>query len=154
MRHRKHTFKIGRKPAHRRAMLANMACSLLRAGRIKTTLTRGKEVRRLVDKMITLGKNGSLAARRRAISILGQKDVVRYLFDELSAGFAERQGGYTRVLKLGQRQGDAAEMCFVELVSEPVSGRGDTVGADDQTMAAEAEIEQKVEASVADGDRE
>lgn len=134
MRHRKHTFKIGRTSSHRRAMLANMACSLLSTGRIKTTITRGKEVRRLTEKMITLAKDGSLAARRRAISILGQKPVVRGLFDETGPRFQDRQGGYTRIIKFAARQGDAAEMCFVELVTEPI---GSKPQVEDEAVAAE-----------------
>lgn len=121
MRHRKNSFKNGRKPAHRRAMLANLGCSLLRSGRVETTIARAKEVRRLVEPMITLAKDGSLAARRRAISILGQQDVVRYLFNDLAASYQQRQGGYTRIIKTGTRHGDAAEMCFIELVHEPLS---------------------------------
>ncbi len=122
MRHRKRSFKNGRKPAHRRAMLANLACSLIRFGRVETTIARAKEVRRMAEKMITLAKNGSLAARRRAISSMGQKEVVRYLFNELGETYQQRQGGYTRIIKSGARQGDAAEMCFIELVTEPMTG--------------------------------
>ncbi len=123
MRHRKNSFKNGRKPAHRRAMLANLSCSLIRAGRVETTIARAKELRRLVERMITLAKDGSLAARRRAISILGQNDVVRHLFNELAASYQQRQGGYTRIIKTGTRQGDAAEMCFIELINEPLSSK-------------------------------
>ncbi len=120
MRHRKRRFKNSRTSAHRRAMLANLACSVLGSGRVETTLPRAKEVRRLVERMITLGKDGSLAARRRAVTILGQKPVVKHLFDQLSDNFAARQGGYTRILKTGARRGDAAEMCLIELVEEGV----------------------------------
>jgi len=142
MRHRKNSLKLGLKPAHRRAMFANMACSLLRAGRIETTLTRGKEVRRLVERMVTLGKKGTLADRRRAVSILGQKDVVKYLFDELSPRYSDRHGGYTRVFKLDQRQGDAAEMCLVEMVAEPVSASPQAAKAESET-AEPANTEQE-----------
>ncbi len=144
MRHRKHKFKIGRRPAHRRAMLANMACSLFISGRIQTTLTRAKEVRRLVEKMITLAKNGSLASRRRAIAILGQKAVVKKLFDETVERFQERQGGYTRILKIGIRQGDAADMCFLELVTEPMTAKA-TIG--ETAAPAEATSEEEPVAS-------
>ncbi len=118
MRHRKRRFKNSRTSAHRRAMLANLACSVLSSGRVETTVPRAKEVRRLVEKMITLGKDGSLAARRRAVTTLGQKPVVRHLFDQLSDNFEARQGGYTRIVKTGVRRGDAAEMCLIELVEK------------------------------------
>ena len=120
MRHRKYTFKIGRTGSHRRAMMANMVCSLIMEGRVKTTLTKGKQLRRFADRMITLGKKGTLAARRQAASTLNQAGAVQALFDDVAKTMAERQGGYTRVLKLGKRKGDAAEMCLVELVTEPV----------------------------------
>ncbi len=123
MRHRNHTFKIGRTSAHRRAMMANMACSLFLEGQIRTTLTRAKELRRIAERMITLGKDGSLHARRRAISILGQKPAVRLLFAEIAPRYTERQGGYTRILKLGKRLGDAAETCLVQLVTEPLESK-------------------------------
>ena len=145
MRHRKKSLKIGLKPAHRRAMFANMACSLIRAGRIETTLTRGKEVRRLVERMITLGKKGTLADRRRAVSILGRKDVVKYLFDDLSPRYSDRQGGYTRVVKLDQRRGDAADMCLVELVAEPVPGSNKTVDTESSNSEEVAEPVQAAE---------
>jgi len=120
MRHRKYTFKIGRSSAHRKAMLGNLVCSLLSHGRIKTTYTKAKQVRRLADRMITLAKKGGLANRRRAAAALRSKEVVQLLFDEMPEKMADRNGGYTRMLKLGQRQGDAAEMSLVELVTEPV----------------------------------
>ncbi len=122
MRHRKRSFKNGRKPAHRRAMMTNLVCSLICSNRVETTVPRAKEARRLVEPMITLAKDGSLSARRRAVSILQQKDVVRYLFNDLVQNFYGRDGGYTRIIKTGARRGDAAEMCFIELVTDPVSG--------------------------------
>ena len=118
MRHRKHTFKIGRKPAHRRALLANMVCSLIKEERIETTVTRAKEARRLAEKMVTLGKRGTLHTRRRAIAILGDRDAVARLFAEVAPRFVSRDGGYTRILKTGTRRGDAAEMCLLEFVGE------------------------------------
>lgn len=123
MRHRKRTFKINRTSSHRRAMLANMACSLLEEGQIETSVTRGKEVRRLAEKMITLGKRGSLHARRQAISKLRQPRVVKKLFDDVAPCFQDRTGGYTRILRLGRRVGDAAEICLVQLVTEPVASK-------------------------------
>ncbi len=118
MRHRVHTFKIGRSGAHRRAMLANMISSLIEHGEIKTTVTKAKEARRMADKMITLGKKGTLHHRRQAIAKLRDKVAVKRLFDELAPGYAERVGGYTRIIRLGRRRGDAAEMCLLQLVEE------------------------------------
>ncbi len=118
MRHRKSTFKINKRGEHRKSLLANMVCSLLKEGRIMTTPKRAKFVRSMAEKMITLGKDGSLAARRRAIAALRQKDVVAKLFAEIAPTYATRPGGYTRILHLGQRQGDAAEMCYLELVTD------------------------------------
>jgi len=116
MRHRKHTFRVGRKPAHRHSMLANMACSLIAEGRITTTVVKAKEVRRLTEKMITLGKRGDLHSRRLAIAKLQQPIVVRHLFEVIAPDFQNRDGGYTRIIRLGTRRGDAAEMCIIELL--------------------------------------
>ncbi len=116
MRHRKHTFKIGRTSEHRKALLSNMVSSLIRSGRISTTLAKAKEARRLADKVVTLAKRGTLHDRRRAISILGDREAVGILFNDLAARFISRNGGYTRIIKLGPRIGDAAEMCFLEYV--------------------------------------
>ena len=116
MRHRKHTFKVGRTSEHRDSMLGNMACSLFIEGRISTTLTKAKELRRFAERMITLGKEGTLAARRRAISVMGQPKVVSRLFTDVAPRFTARAGGYTRLIKLGQRIGDGADMCFIELI--------------------------------------
>lgn len=108
--------KLGRPTAHRKAMLRNQTTDLLREGRITTTITRAKETRRMAEKMITLGKRGDLHARRQALAYLYDKDVVIKLFDEIAPKYEDRNGGYTRILKLGQRQGDTAEMVFLELV--------------------------------------
>ncbi len=108
--------KLGRPTAHRKAMLRNQVTDLLREGRITTTVTRAKETRRMAEKMITLGKRGDLHARRQALAYIYDEDVVTDLFDNIAPKYAERNGGYTRVLKLGKRQGDAAEMAFLELV--------------------------------------
>ncbi|MDD3153570.1 MAG: 50S ribosomal protein L17 [Victivallaceae bacterium] len=121
MRHRVKTFKIGRTSSHRTAMMANMVSSLLENGQITTTLVKGKEAARVTDKMITLGKKGSLHHRRLAVSRLRNKDAVKHLFDNVAPSFAGREGGYTRVIKLGCRQGDAAEMCLVQLVTVPAA---------------------------------
>ena len=116
MRHKVHTFKIGRSSAHRTAMLANMISSLIEHGQIQTTLTKAKEARRFADKMVTLGKKGDLHRRRLAVSKLRDKTAVKKLFDEIAPQYTERNGGYTRIVKLGRRIGDAAEMCILQFV--------------------------------------
>lgn len=116
MRHRVDTFKIGRSPAHRRAMLANMVSSLFEYGTITTTLVKAKEARRFAERLITIGKKGDLHRRRLAVSKLRDKEAVKKLFAEIAPQYMDRNGGYTRILKLGQRRGDAAEMCMLQLV--------------------------------------
>ena len=113
--------KLGRTNKHRRSMLANLTKDLLMNGRIKTTETRAKEVRKFVDKMISYGKDGSLVARRKALAFMhNDKDVVKKVFDELALKYANRNGGYTRILKLTERRGDDALMVILELVEEDV----------------------------------
>jgi large subunit ribosomal protein L17 len=116
MRHRKRTLKLGRNASHRKAMFRNMVTSLLDEERIETTVDKAKEARRLADKMITLGKRGTLHARRQALAFIMDKEVVSKLFSILSARYADRNGGYTRVIRTGFRQGDGAEMALVEMV--------------------------------------
>jgi len=116
MRHAKQGRKLGLDSAHRKAMLGNMVCSLIEHGRIRTTVSKAKEARPLAEKMITLGKRGDLDARRQAIARLRSKDAVHMLFSEVAPRFAERPGGYTRIIRIGPRYGDAAEMVFLELV--------------------------------------
>ena len=116
MRHQKKTIKLGRTAAHRKALLANQVCSLIAHQRVKTTLAKAKAVRPLAEKMVTFGKNGSLHARRMALSMLRQKDAVKKLFDEIAPRSANRNGGYTRIVKLGQRKSDSASMAFIEWV--------------------------------------
>ena len=116
MRHKVHTFKIGRTSAHRRAMMANMISSLIEHGQITTTLVKAKEARRVADKMVTLAKENTVHHRRLAVARLHDKSAVKKLFDEIAPGFAEREGGYTRIYKLGKRIGDAAEMCIIQWV--------------------------------------
>jgi large subunit ribosomal protein L17 len=108
--------KLGLRSDQRRAMLRNMTTSLIKEERIETTLTRAKEVQRLADKMISLGKQGSLHARRQALSYLLDESVVKKLFDEVAPRYQERPGGYTRILKTGFRRGDSAPMAMIELV--------------------------------------
>jgi large subunit ribosomal protein L17 len=119
MRHRHGLRKLNRTSSHRLAMLRNMTNSLLRHETIKTTLPKAKELRRVVEPMITLGKKPSLANRRLAFNRLRDRDIVTKLFDELGPRFANRNGGYLRILKFGFRQGDNAPMALVELVDRP-----------------------------------
>jgi large subunit ribosomal protein L17 len=116
MRHQKKTIKLGRTADHRRALLANQVCALIQHQRITTTLAKAKAVRPLAERMVTLGKNGSIHARRRALAVLRQKDVVKKLFDDIAQRSAERNGGYTRIVKLGARKSDSARMAFIEWV--------------------------------------
>lgn len=108
--------KLGRPTDQRRAMLRNLTTSLLEHGRIETTVTRAKEVKRMADKMVTLGKRGDLHARRQALAYITKDDVVKILFDDIAPKYAERQGGYTRIYRVGPRRGDGAEMAVIELV--------------------------------------
>ena len=116
MKHARSGKKLGRDSAHRKALYSNLAGALIEHGRIKTTEAKAKAVKPFAEQMITLGKRGDLAARRKALSELRSQDVVAQLFTEVAPRFAERPGGYTRIVKLGQRQGDAAEMVYLELV--------------------------------------
>ena len=116
MRHQKKTIKLGRTADHRRALLANQVCALIEHQRIKTTLAKAKAVRPLAERMVTLGKNGSIHARRRALAVLRQKSAVKKLFDDIAQRSAERNGGYTRIVKLGARKSDSAHMAFIECV--------------------------------------
>ncbi|MBQ2945261.1 MAG: 50S ribosomal protein L17 [Clostridia bacterium] len=110
------TRKLGRPTASRIAMLRAMVTYLLENGRIETTETRAKEVRSVAEKMITLGKKNTLAARRQALSYITKESVVKKLFEEIAPQYAERNGGYTRIVKTGPRRGDAAEMAIIELI--------------------------------------
>src|SRR5437773_12269559 len=116
MRHQKKTIKLGRKAEHRKALLANQVCSLIEYQRIKTTLAKAKAVRPLAEKMVTLGKRGSIHARRTALATLRQKNAVKKLFDDIAPRSTDRNGGYTRIVKLGQRKSDSAPMAFIEWV--------------------------------------
>ena len=118
MRHRNKTLKLGRKTQHRHQMLANMVCSLIEKGRVRTTLQKARAVRSLAEKMVTLARKGSLHHRRLAIARLQQKGAVQKLFKEIAPRCAQRNGGYTRIIKLGQRVGDAAATAFLEWVDQ------------------------------------
>jgi large subunit ribosomal protein L17 len=108
--------KLGRTTDHRQAMLRNQVTSLLRDGKIETTYTRAKETQRVAEKMITLAKRGDLHARRQVLAYIYDEDVVKKLFDEIASEYADRNGGYTRVLKMGPRRGDGSEMAIIELL--------------------------------------
>jgi len=120
MRHQKKTLKLGRTAEHRKALLANQVCSLIEHQRIKTTLAKAKAVRPLAEKMVTLGKKGSLHARRTALAVLRQKGAVKKLFEDIAPRSADRNGGYPRIVKLGARKSDAAPVAFIEWVDAPV----------------------------------
>jgi large subunit ribosomal protein L17 len=122
MRHRRSGKKLGRDSAHRRALYSNLAGALIEHGRIKTTQAKAKAVKPFAEQMITLGKRGDLHARRLALAELRSQDVVHQLFAEVAPRFAERPGGYTRIVKLGPRLGDAAEMVYLELVDYEPAG--------------------------------
>ncbi len=124
MRHGNSNRKLNRTHEHRKAMFANMVCSLIEHEQIQTTLPKAKELKRIVDKYITLGKKGSLHSRRQAISRLKQNSAVIKLFETLAPRYKERNGGYTRVLKAGFRYGDAAPLAVIEFVDRDVSAKG------------------------------
>ena len=123
MRHARTGKKLGRDSAHRKALYANLACSLIEHGRIKTTQAKAKAVKPYVEKMITLGRRGDLHARRQALASLRVQDIVHKLFADVGPRMAERPGGYTRIIKIGHRQGDAAEMVYLELVDHDPAAR-------------------------------
>ncbi|HUO58526.1 MAG TPA: 50S ribosomal protein L17 [bacterium] len=154
MRHQTHHNRLGVQPAHRRAMIRNMVTSLLKHERIKTTKSRAKEVRRYAEKMITTAKKETLASKRNVLGFVREREVVNKLFKTLIYRYAERKGGYTRVLKLGYRPGDGAEMVFLELVDRPVeekiveattekSEKGESAPAAESGKKAEKKKKQK-----------
>jgi large subunit ribosomal protein L17 len=143
MRHRKHTAKLGRTGTHRNAMLANLVCSLIQHKRITTTLAKAKAARPVAEKMVTFGKNGTIHDRRlaaarlrhhskhmlrtkEAVAKARENDVIRILFSEIAPAFKERQGGYTRIIKLHQRRGDAAQLAILEWVEDSFKGGAET----------------------------
>ena len=116
MRHLKGGFKLGRNPAHRKALLRNLAGSLIEQNRIETTITKAKAVKPIVEKMVTLGKSGTLASKRNALAYLYKRKTVQKLFDEVAPRFMDRNGGYTRIIRTDFRKGDGAEMAILEFV--------------------------------------
>jgi len=142
MRHRKSGRKFSRSSSHRKAMFANMAASLIKHEQITTTLPKAKDLRPIVEKLITLGKRGDLHARRQALAELSEKATVDKLFTTLAERYADRAGGYTRVLKAGFRTGDAAAMGVIELVDRDVDAKGKDSGPvqneEEEVLEAEA----------------
>jgi large subunit ribosomal protein L17 len=147
MRHRIKTVKLGRSQSHRDALLANQVVSLIVHQRIKTTLAKAKAVRPFAEKMLTLGKRGDLHARRLAVSYLGQKDAVKKLFEDLAPRAAGRNGGYTRIVKLGPRQSDSAPMAYIEWVDAAVEV--ETPVVEEKKPAAKKAAAKKAEAAPA-----
>ena len=141
MRHRTSGRKFNRTSAHRQAMFANMAAALIKHEQIKTTLPKAKDLRRVVDRLITLGKRGNLHARRQALSVLRDTKITGKLFDELAERYKERPGGYTRVLKAGFRYGDMAPMAVIELVDRDPDAKGQDSGPTQDAEEDEAEGE-------------
>ena len=128
MRHARSGRKFNRTASHRKAMFANMAVALIKHEQIKTTLPKAKDLRRVVDRLITLGKRGDLHARRQALSTLRDTSIAAKLFDDLGPRYKERQGGYTRVIKAGFRYGDMAPMALIELVDRDPDAKGQDSG--------------------------
>jgi len=147
MRHRNAGRKLGRNASHRKALFRNMVTSLFEHERIQTTDAKAKEVRRVAEKLITLGKRGDLHARRQALSYVRSKAVVAKLFDDLAPRYAQRPGGYTRIVKLGFRRGDAAPVSVLELVQETYVPRATSKKAPaKETPATEAPATDESEA--------
>jgi large subunit ribosomal protein L17 len=144
MRHLKRTAKLGRTGSHRNAMLANLVCSLIVHKRVTTTLAKAKAARPVVEKMVTLGKSGTLHDRRLAAARLHQEEAVRILFNQIAPTQKERKGGYTRIVKLGQRQGDASQKAILEWVDMAI------IGAAEAPAAPASETKSDAQASAAD----
>lgn len=143
MRHLKRTAKLGRTGEHRNAMLANLVCSLIKHRRVTTTLAKAKAARSVAEKMVTLGKSGTLHDRRLAAARLHQEDAVKILFNEIAPTQKERRGGYTRIVKLGTRQGDAGEKAILEWVDVPYTAEPAPAPAAEAAKPAEGATEEK-----------
>ncbi len=139
MRHARTGKKLGRDSAHRKALYSNLAGALIEHGRIRTTVTKAKAVKPLAEQMITLGRRGDLHARRQATSFLRSRDVVHKLFAEVAPLFKDRPGGYTRIVKIGPRPGDSAEMAYLELVDEEYVEREREARTPEPVVVAEPE---------------
>ena len=141
MRHLKRTAKLGRTSEHRNAMLANLVCSLITHKRVTTTLAKAKAARSVAEKMVTLGKKGTIHHRRMAVARLHQEDAAKILFKEIAPAFKDRNGGYTRIIKMNQRNGDAAQRAILEWVSEIVAETPTAETPGTETKAAETKTE-------------
>ena len=148
MRHARAGKKLGRDSAHRKALYSNLAGALIEHGRIKTTVTKAKAVRPYAEQMITLARRGDLHARRQATSFLRSRDVVHKLFADVAPLFKDRPGGYTRIVKIGPRPGDAAEMAYLELVDEEYVAREREARTPEPAAAVEAEAAAEPEPDV------
>ena len=145
------TRKLGRKTAHRNLMLRGMVTFLLDNGKIEMTLTRAKEVRSMTEKMITLGKKNTLASRRQALAYITKEDVVKKVFDQIAPSYADRNGGYTRIYKLGPRRGDGAEMALIALVqNEEKKAAEETKKAAKKTSSRKTASKKKADQAVAE----
>lgn len=139
MRHRSKTAKLKRTTSHRKALLANLACSLIEHGRIQTTLGKAKALRPVAEKLITLAKRDDLHSRRLAIAFLHQKDAVKKLFSSVAPASKDRMGGYCRITKLGARMTDSAPMAIIEWVDSPVAGDEVSTSTEESKETAPAE---------------
>ena len=149
MRHARAGKKLGRDSAHRKALYSNLAGALIEHGRIRTTVTKAKAVKPIAEQMITLGRRGDLHARRQATAFLRSRDVVHRLFADVAPLFKDRPGGYTRIVKLGPRPGDSAEMAYLELVDEEFVAREREARTPEPVAAVEPEtVEEEPEAVV------
>ena len=148
MRHGKRGRKLGRTASHKKAMLNNMATSLFDKGKVRTTLPKAKELRGVAERLISFAKRGDLHARRQVLRRIQNKVVLTKLFEEIGPSFADRSGGYTRILKLGPRRGDSSELCLIELVGDGAISETDDVETESDTSAEEEEAgeEKKKEA--------
>ena len=143
MRHGKRGRKLGRTASHKKAMLNNMATSLFDNGKVRTTLPKAKELRGVAERLISFAKRGDLHARRQVLRRIQNKVVLTKLFEEIGPSFADRSGGYTRILKLGPRRGDSSELCLIELVVDGAISETDDVETESDTSAEEEEVEEK-----------
>ncbi len=151
MRHARTGKKLGRDSAHRKALYSKLAGALIEQGRIRTTVTKAKAVKPIAEQMITLGRRGDLHARRQATSFLRSRDVVHKLFAEVAPLFKDRPGGYTRIVKIGPRAGDSAEMAYLELVDEEYVAK-EREARTPEPVAEAAPVEEEVEESDAGAD--
>ncbi|MDE2722117.1 MAG: 50S ribosomal protein L17 [Gemmatimonadota bacterium] len=140
MRHGKRGRKLGRTASHKKAMLNNMATSLFDNGKVRTTLPKAKELRSVAERLISFAKRGDLHARRQVLRRIQNKVVLTKLFEEIGPSFADRSGGYTRILKLGPRRGDSSELCLIELVSDDAITESDVEETESDASAEEEEV--------------